>query len=184
MPLRIAVDMDEVIADTFSHQLEWFELTHKLRWDPQELASRRFADVAPPHAVNALEELMLEGTFFRGLPVMPGSQDALRRLADRFEVFVTTAAMEYPRSFGPKFAWLEAHFPFIPADRVVFCGDKSVIRADYMIDDNVRHLRCFVGHGVLFSAAHNMSEEGFQRVHNWADAVAFLEQDAQLDRQS
>ena len=39
--------------------------------------------------------------------------------------------MEHPVSFNAKFAWLREHFPDIPATRCIFCGDTSVIGADY-----------------------------------------------------
>ena len=45
-----------------------------------------------------------------------------------------------PASFAAKFAWLGRRFPFIPPSHIVFCGDKSVIAADYLIDDEPRHL--------------------------------------------
>ena len=57
-------------------------------------------------------------------------------LTQRYEVFLTTAAMEYPTSFAAKFRWLEENFPFVPASNVVFCGDEGIVAADYLIDDN------------------------------------------------
>ncbi len=50
---------------------------------------------------------------------------------------------------------------------VVFCGDKSIVAADYMIDDDVRHFRRFRGEGILFTAPHNVHETEFRRVDNW-----------------
>ena len=77
--------------------------------------------------------------------------------------------MEVPTSFAAKFRWLEEHFSFIPASNVVFCGDKSIIRADYLIDDNVHHFENFAGQGILYSAPHNAGIEGYPRVESWQD---------------
>ena len=50
----------------------------------------------------------------------------------------------------------ERHFPFIATSHIVFCGDKSIVAADYLIDDNVRQLSRFRGEGIIFTAPHNM----------------------------
>ncbi len=63
--------------------------------------------------------------------------------------------MEVPRSFNAKYAWLQRHFPFLTPSHYVFCGTKSILRADYLIDDNPRQLRAFSGQGLLFTATHN-----------------------------
>ena len=73
-----------------------------------------------------------------------------------------TAAMEVPCSFTAKFQWLERHFPFLPPDNIVFCGNKGIIAADYLIDDNVYQLDRFRGEGILFTTPHNFSRNEIQ----------------------
>ena len=72
---------------------------------------------------------------------MPHAQRVLERLQSRYEIFIASAAMEVPSSFAAKYELLAEHFPFIPTSHIVFCGDKSILRADYLIDDNPRQLR-------------------------------------------
>jgi 5'(3')-deoxyribonucleotidase len=93
----------------------------------------------------------------------------LEKLQTRYEVFIATAAMEVPSSFNAKFKWLAEHFPFIPASHIVFCGDKGILRGDFLIDDNPRQLRRFQGEGILFSSPANAFVEGFRRVESWLD---------------
>jgi 5'(3')-deoxyribonucleotidase len=90
-------------------------------------------------------------------------------LAQAHEVFIATAAMEYPGSFAAKFRWLSEHFPFIRPGQIVFCGDKSILSADYLIDDNDRHFPRFRGQGILFSAPHNLNVTGYPRANGWVD---------------
>src|SRR5260370_16889621 len=92
---------------------------------------------------------------------MEGSQQIVKLLSERYEVFVTSAAMDHPNSFAAKYSWLKEHFPFIPDKRIVFCGDKSIIRADFMIDDNEQNLAAFTGKGFIFSAPHNLLHNTF-----------------------
>jgi 5'(3')-deoxyribonucleotidase len=49
----------------------------------------------------------------------------------------------------------------------VFCGDKSILNADYLIDDNGYNFDGFRGEGLLFDAPHNAHETRGRRVHSW-----------------
>jgi 5'(3')-deoxyribonucleotidase len=95
-------------------------------------------------------------------------------LQDRYDVFVSTAAMDVPCSFSAKYHWLQRHFPFIPTSNIVFCGDKSIVAADFLIDDNTRHLSNFRGEGIVYTAPHNITESRFRRVNNWEEVRAMF----------
>src|SRR5258708_36206886 len=99
---------------------------------------------------------------------MPESQRVLQRMEMNYEVFIATAAMEVPTSFQAKYRWLAKHFPFIPASHIVYCGDKSILRADYLIDDNPRQLRRFKSGGILYSSPHNMGASGDKPGKHWS----------------
>jgi 5'(3')-deoxyribonucleotidase len=188
MPKKIiAVDMDEVIADALAEHLMRYnrdyadELATPLT--RASLQGRWIWDAVPPHRVRALESYMLSDDFFRVLPVMDHAQRVLERLQSRYEVFIATAAMEVPSSFQPKFLWLAEHFPFIPTTNIVFCGSKSILRADFLIDDNPRQLRLFEEseptqrEGILFTSPANIHVADFRRVNDWLDVERlFLEE--------
>jgi hypothetical protein len=63
--------------------------------------------------------------------------------------------------------------------QIVFCGDKGIIDADYLIDDRARHFERFKGHPLLFSAPHNAAESRYPRVDSWKDVREVF---ARLDR--
>jgi 5'(3')-deoxyribonucleotidase len=77
--------------------------------------------------------------------------------------------MDVPCSFDAKYRWLQRHFPFIPSSQIVFCGDKTIVDADYLIDDRPRHFAKFKGQALLFSAPHNAGETGYTRVASWQE---------------
>ncbi len=164
---RIAIDMDEVTADTMAHYLQLYNAEFKLNLTKEHFRGKRLFEVIDRTHVPRSREYFQSAEFFADIPVMPDSQEIIRELMSVYEVFITTAAMDVPNSFAAKFQWLQQHFPFLPVSNVVFCGDKSIVAADYMIDDDVRHLRRFRGEGILFTAPHNMHEAGFRRVDDW-----------------
>ncbi len=112
--------------------------------------------------------------FFEDLALMPGAQDVLKNLSSRFDIFIATQAMAVPNSLGPKYRWLQRHFPFIPPSRYVFCGTKSILRADYLIDDRPKNLFRFEGKGLLYTAPHNLNVTGFTRVDNWQQVADYF----------
>lgn len=166
--------MDEVIADANAHHAAWYAETYGYRWSAEEVKFNSLRALVTPEHNEAMEAMLHRGDVFGIYDVMPGSQAALSSLMERFDIFITTAAMEYPASCAPKFAWLQDHFPFIPALNIVFCGDKSILAADILIDDNERHFARFQGQGVLFSAPHNLKVDYPRRVANWQEAVTLL----------
>ena len=168
-PPRICVDMDEVIADTVAEHLTRYNRDYNGNITKADLRGKWIWDVVAIDRHPRLEEYLRSDDFFDVLDVMPDSQRVLRRLQQQFEVFIASAAMEVPTSFNAKYRWLERHFPTIPATHIVFCGDKSILRADYLIDDNPRQLRRFSGTGILYDAPHNAAATGFRRVHNWLE---------------
>jgi 5'(3')-deoxyribonucleotidase len=166
---RIAIDMDEVIADTLVKFLHVCNTALGFCLTKSDLTGRNLWDVVGKEHFPTLKGFVCEQDFFADLDVMPYSVDVIRRLMDCYEVFISSAAMEVPTSFSAKFDWLSLHFPFIPPSHIVFCGDKSILNADYLIDDNARHFERFCGEGILYTAPHNMRIEGYRRVHNWKD---------------
>ncbi|WP_207765660.1 5' nucleotidase, NT5C type [Pleomorphomonas carboxyditropha] len=172
--IRVAVDMDEVIADTYGAMLDWLVDRHGARWSAEALHGRQIFDVLELEVADALRTAMHDGAFFADLPVIEGSQAALAAIAEHCELFVTSAAMEFPNSLGPKFLWLRRHFPFVDPLNIVFCGDKSIIAADCLIDDNARHFARFGGQGIVFSSPHNVDVTGYPRIRRWDEALAVL----------
>lgn len=171
---RIAIDMDEVLADTAAHQVAWYVREFGPGLTTAQLHGRHLLSVIPAGHHEAVRGHLSHPRFFRDIPVMAGAIDAVVALQARYDVFVASAAMEHPVSFGPKFEWLREHFPMIPPSHCVFCGDKSVLGAEMLIDDSPYQLVKFRGEPVIFSAPHNALETRFRRFRDWPHAVAEL----------
>ena len=173
---RICVDMDEVMADTLTEHLRRYNQEFDEQLTTDDLVGKGLWEVAPLDRQAQLRAFLDAEDFFEDLPLMPGSQEVLKRLSTRYEIFIATQAMVVPNSLGPKYRWLQRHFPFIPPTHYVFCGNKSILRAEYLIDDLPRNLRLFEGQGLLYTAPHNMTAEGFTRVNDWQEVEAFFAQ--------
>ncbi len=163
----IGIDMDEVIADTLGELLDRYNRDFNAEVSKSDLTGRRFWELIPKEHQGHVIAYFEDGEIFADLPVFENSVEVIERLQSKYEVFITTAAMEVPSSFNAKFRWLARHFPFIPSSHIVFCGDKSVLAVDFLIDDNARHFERLQGEGILFTAPHNVNETRYRRVDDW-----------------
>ena len=171
--MRIAIDMDEVIADTAAMKQQVLA-DMGVRITREEARGQEFADMVSEAEANAMAQVMHTGLPFARMEVIDGAVETLRALQEDHEVFIATAAMEYPASCGHKIAWMERNFPFIDRLNLVFCGDKSILNADVLIDDHTRHFDGFMGQGICFSAHHNLDESPECRLDHWSDAPALM----------
>jgi 5'-nucleotidase len=167
--LRIAIDMDEVIADSLGKHLRIYNQAFGAKVTRGDLGGRSLEDFVPREQAEATRQIVGEPGFFADLDLTPGSREVVRQLAERYEVFIASAAMEVPSSFADKYAWLRERFPFIDPSHLVFCGDKAILDVDYLIDDTSRHFARFRGVPLLFSAPHNQGEGRFRRVESWEE---------------
>ena len=163
--------MDGVIANTAEQFLNWYEMKHGVRIPRENLQGVSELDALPNQAAR---EFVFEPGFFRGVAVMEGAKEAVQELMKYFDVYIVSAAMEFPQSLAEKYEWLKEHFPFIHWKNIIFCGDKSIINTDYMIDDHVKNLDVCKGRPYLFTAAHNINIDRHTRVNNWKEVVEIL----------
>lgn len=175
MKKSIAIDMDGVIANVEAHFLNWYERDYGKKVLPAEIIGRPEEEAFPEK--GAVRKFVLTPGFFRTVPVMEGAVEAVKKLMDKYEVYIVSAAIEFPQSLTEKLEWLQEHFPFITWRYIIFCGDKSIINTDFMIDDHIRNLDTFKGKGLMFNAFHNVKYNHHTRVNNWDEVVKLLEVD-------
>lgn len=168
---RIAVDMDGVLANTYSQFIKMHAAEFGRLFTQEEINGLPEAEVFP----NERKYVNSHG-FFRNAPVMEHSLEVLQKLNDRYKLFIVSAAMEFPNSLPEKQLWLNEHFPFIGWQQMVFCGSKEIIRADIMIDDHFKNLDFFTGETFLFTQPHNiLANPGkHKRVDSWMEIEQLL----------
>ncbi len=167
--LRIAIDMDETIADSLKEYIRRYNAEFAEEIAADDLYGKHLDEFAPLDRSEVVRSMIRDESFFDCLDIIEEAQQVIGELAREHEVFIVSAAMEIPESFVAKHRWLRRHFPFISMRNIVFCGDKRIIDADYLIDDEARHFCNFRGTGILFSAPHNLRETAYERVASWQD---------------
>jgi 5'-nucleotidase len=164
----IAIDMDGVIADTVLQFITWYEREFGERIEKEAFDGVPESEGLPNGTVRKF--VYMPG-FFRTVPVMEGAKEAVLELMKYFDIYIVSAAVEFPQSLPEKYEWLQENFPFISWRNIIFCGDKSIIGTDYMIDDHVKNLDSYKGTAVLFTAGHNLDINRHTRTNNWKEVT-------------
>jgi 5'-nucleotidase len=170
---RIIIDMDEVIADPMGEMIDWYRREYGVEADKNKMNGSWLVGFPEEHQPLVMERLRSPG-FFRDLPVMPDAVETLRQLNQQYEVFIVSAAMEFPNSLKDKHDWLMEHFPFFTWKQIALTGSKDLVFGDFMIDDHVKHLKGFRGKPYLYTAAHNLTVTGYDRIDNWKQAAGIF----------
>jgi len=170
---RIAIDMDEVIADTIEKFITIYKREHNLDIVLNDMSGKEFFELLPPEMMQLNREYINAKGFFRDIPVIADSQEVVKQLCEKYDVYIVSAAMEFKNSLIDKYEWLAEHFPFIPWTNIIFCGHK-IVKVDIIIDDRIRNFVDFDGRKLLYSSPHNLLLTDYERVDTWKQIAGKL----------
>ena len=162
--------MDEVLADPIHKFIQLYNRDHQVPLDLVIKPGTEIFQNVPEDVNDKWFEYINEKGFFRDLPVIDGAVEAVRKLQEKYEVYVVSAAMEFKNSLEDKFDWLNEHFPFISWKNIIFCGEK-IVKVDVMIDDRIKNFTDFKGRPLLFTSPHNVLITDYERVDNWQQVL-------------
>lgn len=168
--MKIAIDMDEVLADPIHKFIQLYNRDHQVPLDLIIKPGTEIFQNVPEDVNDKWFEYINEKGFFRDLPVIDGAVEAVKKLQEKYEVYVVSAAMEFKNSLEDKFDWLNEHFPFISWKNIIFCGEK-IVNVDVMIDDRIKNFTDFKGRPLLFTSPHNVLITDYERVDNWQQVL-------------
>lgn len=174
MKKSIAIDMDGVIADIEINLVEWYQNETGIITTKDTIRGLRDEEAFPDQAV--LYKILNSPSFFRTIPVMDKAIETVKSLMEDYEIYIVSAAMEFPLSLFEKREWLSEHFPFISWKNIIFCGDKRVIDTDFMIDDYCKNLDFCKGQPLMFTAFHNVKLNHHPRINHWIEVPALLKE--------
>jgi 5'(3')-deoxyribonucleotidase len=167
--MRIFVDMDEVIADTYGAHIEIYNAEYDGQLTAENCIGNEVWHMVPEAHQDSVRKHATKRGFFRNLKPIANSLEVLHKIASKHEVYIASAAMQFPNSLEEKSEWLDEHFPFIPWQNRILCGHKYILKGDILIDDRSYNLNNFDGRGILFTSPHNTNTEGFERADTWLE---------------
>ncbi len=165
--LRIALDMDDVFADASGALIDKYNDNHGTHFTLEQMKGGGFDTFFDTDQTEEIRSYLYEPGFFRNLKVIKDASEVLPLLVQKHDVFVVSAAQQFPYSLTEKSEWLDEYFPMISWHNRVFCGDKHIISADVLIDDHAYNLDTFRGETYLFTCFHNKHLTKYSRIDDW-----------------
>jgi 5'(3')-deoxyribonucleotidase len=165
----IFVDMDEVIADTYGAHIEIYNAEFKGQLTAKKCLGTEVWRMVPEAHQESVRKHASRRGFFKNLKVISHSQEVLQKLSEKHNVYIASAAMQFPNSLEEKSDWLDEHFSFIPWQNRILCGHKHILKGDILIDDRNYNLERFDGRAIQFTSPHNVNTQGFERVNSWLE---------------
>ncbi len=166
--------MDEVIADTYGAHIEIYNEEFNQQLRPEMCLGHEVWHKVPEEHQESVRKHATRKGFFRDLKPIRDSQKVLKELSEKNEIYIASAAMQFPNSLKEKSDWLDQYFPFIPWKKRILCGDKHILHGDVLIDDRSYNLETFKGRPLLFTSPHNITKNEFERVNNWIEIAEKL----------
>ena len=176
----ILVDMDGVIAEFGGKAKEIFLNKYP---DKENLLLRERKNLKLkddfPEIKEEIDEIVNSIGFAESLDLIDGSLEALNDLLGRgHEVRICTRPKsDYKNSVLEKYFWVEKHFGKEWTKRLILTKDKTLIKGDLLIDDNleVKGVKEPEWEHVVFDQPYNKHIEGKRRI-NWKNYKDILEE--------
>lgn len=170
---RIAIDVDWVMAKLLHKWLEYYNILFDEELTTEDILEWSIVDFVKPEAEEVMLNILNLPDFYRDLAIRSTAAESIKELDKYYEILIVTDYFT-KESFKAKYDWLREHLPFIKRENLVFTGNKSLILADYLIDDGVHNLETFQGVGILYDAPYNREETRFKRVHSWGEITDYF----------
>lgn len=167
--MTLFVDMDEVFADTYKAHILRYNEEFNENLTVKECMGREVWQCVPEKRQRSIKDHARTEGFFTALEPIKDSKDVLKELSLKYNVFVASAAMQFPNSLREKSDWLDKHYPFIHWKNRILCGSKHILYGDILIDDRSYNLEHFNGRKILFTSPHNIHTTGYERADNWLE---------------
>lgn len=192
--MRIAIDLDDVLSSFIAEFLRWYNTKYGTSWQFEDFADYHWSNwmnITREQAIKAVHNFFLTPEF-ANLPVIPGAQEFIRRLANQHELHIVTSRQYVAETIT--YAWLEKNFPgvfrgVLFANHYSMDGSPALTKGELceqascelIIDDDSRHIGALVEHHikmVLIDKPWNKNDQlpaGVIRVYNWEDATQAVE---------
>lgn len=175
--MRILIDVDDVIIDLVTEWLRIFSEVTGHQVSKQVIKSWDILSYIPEGEGKAFMDILDRADLYDEAVQIPYAVHSIKQLIeDGAEVLFVTA-----NTNPTQVKWLYRHG--LPDNAHVVAANKSIIKGDVLIDDNMQNLINFPGEKILFSQPWNDGEDigdginpkSFHFANNWADVMAILE---------
>lgn len=135
----IIVDFDNVLNNLTEKAIELLNSNSDKDIQISDITSYNFYDCLDKEDADKVVKSFKNKSLWDSLTPIEGSREGLQKLVDDgHKVYIATATA--PENFQWKMSFLKKYFPFFNTDNVIRIMDKSLLRADILIEDSMEQL--------------------------------------------
>ena len=173
-PKTICVDIDDVCASLVPYWLAEYNRDYNDTLKEKDILTWDVSNYVKPECGKKIYNYLSDRNMYDGIEDVTGAVRYTGWLREfGFRLIFVTFRGDFSHS-GRKFEWLNNNGFYVEDRDYVETNDKSIIYADYMIDDNYENISNFRGYGVLYTRPWNKHENHYHRVDNWKEFFEFI----------
>jgi len=172
----IAIDIDGVVGDVLTPWLNRYNHHYHDNITPKDISEWDIHKFLKPECGLKIYDYLNDPHLYDDVIPYPDTIQYIEKIKElKYRVvWVTSSPAE---SSGRKFFWLKEYGFITNRKDYVEMTDKSLIRADVLIDDYFVNIDSFVGKGILFSRYWNLSLKNDPRylyAKDWNDVLEYI----------
>jgi 5'(3')-deoxyribonucleotidase len=174
----LCVDIDNTVNNLTENALEMLNRRSGIKLDVSKLTAYNFFECLPRNNAEAIIELFKEKELWDSLTPLKDSVWGIQTLLNLgHRVIFATATHEC--NFAWKCEWMAKYFPMISTNDIIRIKDKSLIRADIMIDDCLEQLVKSPCERICLDNYWNRDSTkdyvyDIYRAHNWKEIIKYV----------
>ena len=167
----ICTDYDNILNNLTEKVLELYNSRMGKTLQMSDITTYHFSECLTKEDADGITSLFKEKSLWNSLTPLPGSQKNLRALVNQGHRVIIATATD-PCNFEWKCQFINKYFSFIPIDNIIRVMDKSLIKCDIMLEDNIDNLTNNLCHRICFDYPWNRNKDkdfvyDIHRIHSW-----------------
>ncbi len=120
---------------------------------------------------NVTNKIFCTPGIWERMPAMPHINEVITLLSEKHNVYILTKPWIHSKTvWYEKAAWIQKHLPNFNLSNLIYCANKKMIKADYIIDDAPEYLSMNNGvKTIAMDYPYNHDLKVDYRVNDWND---------------
>jgi 5'(3')-deoxyribonucleotidase len=172
----LAIDIDDTLSFFWESWMNQFQILKGYKPNKEDCIEWDITKYIKPEdkdfVYSIISDKLHSNIIFKSCTPHENSSEVTEWLQNYFDIWLVTAT--HYNNFPSKVEWVKRYYPHIDPHKICVLSDKSLFKADWIIDDKYSTV-CQFKHGVLFHQPWNSKYEHNPRVHNWLEIKQYFQ---------
>jgi 5'-nucleotidase len=164
--ITIAIDIDDTISEFVENWLRIYNKDFNDNLKKEDILDWNISQFVKPEAKGTIYNYINKPRVFRTAKPIKNALPIINKFREKAKRIIYVTAND---GAGAKLPWLFKYGFIHTSEDFVVAYDKSLIRADILIDDRPENVMSFKGWGILLTQPWNQNIDYEGRVFDWQD---------------